>query len=763
MKQKRLTAASSRTLLAVASAAAVAAALSLPASAQALMNNLQAVKAGVPFDGFIVKFRQGTPERATARSVSTALSGVAAQMRAGGLMPAPDNARGIGAFGLQHARRMGLGADVVRSSTRLTPAQALEVMQRLAQLPGVEYVEPNLIVQPAMSPNDPAYQQQWNLTSATAGIRAPAAWDQANGAGITIAILDSGITGHSDLQANLVPGYDFISSAESARDGNGRDPNPSDQGDWDCRGAVSTWHGTHVAGIAAAVTNNATGVAGVAYGAKIMPVRVTGCGGEIGDLADAINWASGGDEANVPTLAASAQAKVINLSLGIAGNCSFALQEAIDKAVSRGSTLVAAAGNTRDDVSGYLPANCKNVIAIANIQSDGGRYVSSNYGAMIDLAAPGANVTSTSNSGMTKPGAENYLAKSGTSQSAPHVSGTVALMQSRRMALGKPLLSPRDIEVLLKGTSYRFPGDCGQCGAGILDANAAVMAAAIAPDTVPATGSVKLSEHSDASGRIKVALFARSAPVAQAHFTDFAIDVPDDYVVVGGGAEGQDVPQGNLLTASYPNANLSAWLVSSKDHLASAPVKVRGWAIGVKIAGLSRQQVRDAITVSHAVSALVSHGSVAATLPAGYLLLGGGFRVDWSGTGNLGVSSYPNTAASWHVQSKDHVASSPAYARAYVIGIRDQIAGVGNLRNAIGHTLSAYAAHPAARTTLQSGFALTGCGADGRYNGTVQGNLLWRIQPADDGVQRSCLANSKDHVSSSPGHIDAYAIGLQAY
>ena len=158
-------------------------------------------------------------------------------------------------------------------------------------------------------------------------MRIPGAWDVATGTGVTVAVIDTGITAHPDLDANVLPGYDFVSDATAARDGNGRDANAQDQGDWYAAGECgqptagnTSWHGTHVAGTVAAVTGNATGVAGVAPNAKVVPVRVLAkCGGSLSDIADAIVWASGGTVAGIP--ANANPAKVINMSLGGSGAC----------------------------------------------------------------------------------------------------------------------------------------------------------------------------------------------------------------------------------------------------------------------------------------------------------------------------------------------------------------------------------------------------------------------------------------------------------
>jgi serine protease len=218
------------------------------------------------------------------------------------------------------------------------------------------------------------------------------------------------------------------------------------------------------------VTNNAKGVAGVAHGAKIVPVRVLGtCGGYDSDIAAGMVWAAGGAVDGVPTNANPAE--VLNLSLGGNGACGPTMQNAIDQATSLGSTIVVAAGNANTDAASQSPANCIGVIAVASTTSTGARSSFSNYGSQIGIAAPGSNILSTLNSGTTTPGSEAYANFSGTSMAAPHVAGVVALMQA---AADTPK-SPAQIEALLKSTATPFPAIPSQpIGPGIVNAKAAV-------------------------------------------------------------------------------------------------------------------------------------------------------------------------------------------------------------------------------------------------------------------------------------------------
>lgn len=462
-------------------------------SAFAAQVNTAGLEPGQQYDRFIVKYKEGTPEASSTatlrRSLQSASASATQLMRAqriqGGLR---SNADG---FSANHLRRMSLGADVVTTSRKLRTEEAELLMQQIASNPNVEFVQVDRLLQHTLTPNDTRYAEQWGYTDADAGIRANQAWDIATGSGIIVAVLDTGHVSHSDLNANIVAGYDFISDTTVAGDGNGRDSDPSDPGDY-YGGNPSSWHGTHVAGTVAAVTNNAKGVAGTAFNAKVMPVRVLGRGGGYtSDIADGITWASGGTVSGVPTLSAANAADVINMSLGGSGSCDSVTQAAINGAVSRGVTVVVAAGNSNANVANFSPASCNNVVSVASVTSASARSSFSNYGTLIDVSAPGSGILSTLNSGTQGPGTESYASYNGTSMAAPHVAGAVALAQSRRLALGLPLWTPAEVEANLKSTAYALAGACsGGCGAGIINAKALVDAAggSTPPPPPPPTG-----------------------------------------------------------------------------------------------------------------------------------------------------------------------------------------------------------------------------------------------------------------------------------
>jgi len=435
--------------------------------------NLSGLQTAAKFDRFIVKYRDGSVERSSTASVQSALS-TAATASAG-------KVKGKAALGLKHLRRTAIGADVVRADRALDRAEAESLMRQIAADPNVDFVEVDVRRHALLTPNDTHYGVQYGFNGTNGGMRVDQAWDVSTGSGAVVAVLDTGITPHSDLNANILPGYDFITDTFVSRDGDGRDSNPNDEGDWnnatecdqpgyDVDASDSSWHGTHVAGTVAAVTNNAKGVAGTAFNAKVVPVRVLGrCGGYDSDISDAIVWASGGSVSGIPANANPAE--VINLSLGGGGACPSSYQTAINGAVGRGTTIVVAAGNESANVSTSTPANCANVIAVAATTSTGAKAGFSNYGTGIDVSAPGDQIASTHNGGTTTQGAEQYVYMSGTSMASPHVAGVVALLQSKATTPK----TPAEIETLLKNTARALPGACsGGCGAGIVNAKAAL-------------------------------------------------------------------------------------------------------------------------------------------------------------------------------------------------------------------------------------------------------------------------------------------------
>ena len=373
-------------------------------------------------------------------------------------------------------------------------------------------------------------------------INAVGAWDHTTGsASVVVAMLDTGVRyDHPDLTGKLLPGYDMISEAVIANDNNARDANAEDPGDWvssaditnnpitfkDCAVEDSSWHGTQTAGLIGAASNNGIGMAGVSWGSKILPVRVLGkCGGYDSDIVAGMQWAAGIAVPGVP--ANPNPARVLNLSLGGSGSCDTNAStnpsgagtarlyaDAINAVNAQGAVVVVAAGNTTGHAVN-LPANCAGVIGVVALRHIGTKVGFSDLGPEISIAAPGGNcvntsagspclypMLSTTNTGLTGPALSTYTdaynAAYGTSFSAPLVAGTVALMLSQR-----PNLLTGEVIKVLKGTARAFPSpstntgtpictvptatsvdqlEChcttSTCGAGMLDAAAAVAAVA---------------------------------------------------------------------------------------------------------------------------------------------------------------------------------------------------------------------------------------------------------------------------------------------
>jgi subtilisin family serine protease len=522
-------------------------------------------------------------------------------------------------------------------------------------------------------------------------------------------VIDSGLlASHTEFTGRVGNGFDAVGGGTN-----------------DCNG-----HGTHVAGTLGGTTW------GVAKGVTIHPVRVLGCDntGTWAGVIQGIDWV-----ANNHLLPA-----VANMSLG--GGVNTAVDTAVANLTNAGVTVVVAAGNGGVDACGTSPARAPSAITVGSTDANDARSIfgggqSSSWGTCLDIFAPGTSITSAWNTGNS---ATNTI--SGTSMASPHVAGAAALHLA-----ANPTATPAQVTAAILNNATP---------------NLVTDARAGSPNLLLFTlgtgnGVNKIFEQTDASGKITIAVFERVSPTASAHNTDFAVTVPDDYVVIGGGGEGKEFPQGNLITASYPNAGLTAWLVSTKDHVASDPVQVRGWAIGLKIAGLTPAQVRSNVSVTTATSNFAAWPDVTATVPAGFVLAGGGVRVNWSGAGNLATASAPSGGTGWRVRSKDHYTSSPATATAYAIGLSSFISGVGTISTIVNGGTSGVIAHPSFAQGLTPGYALSGCGAFVNWSGA--GNLLWQLRPTSPGAgQAACAAASKDHVISSPSSISTYSIGLQA-
>jgi serine protease len=431
---------------------------------------------------------------------------------------------------------------------------------RLSADSEVEYAVPSLRRRAhGLIPSDPRYSGassqspaagQWYLrapdSTFISAVNAPAAWARTTGsASVVVAVLDTGVRAdHPDLAGKLLPGYDFVSRTLYSVDGDGRDGDPSDPGDWTTEvenntvggpfygcgelddetlryyAAPSSWHGTQTSGIVAAATNNNIGIAGLGRNVRVLPVRVLGkCFGYDDDILAGIRWAAGIAVAGAPIN--PNPASVINLSLGSRGDCAneynfIAYREAINEVLAKGVTVVVSAGN--DSLAVNAPASCPGVVAVAGIRHVGTKIGYSSLGNQVTLSAPGGNcvntfgeclypITSSSNTGLTTPVSAGYTsgggdAAVGTSFAAPQVSATAALMLS-----ANPTLSPAQVQNLLKSTARSFPTTgadtdeksstnaaclppsaieqgkecyCTQttCGAGMLDAGAAVTAAA---------------------------------------------------------------------------------------------------------------------------------------------------------------------------------------------------------------------------------------------------------------------------------------------
>jgi serine protease len=461
------------------------------------------------------------------------------------------------ALGLRLALPLSAGGTVSDQSQVVFAAGVTsnELAERLAKESDVEYAVADERRRIVAAPRDPLYAAgvqgngpalgQWYLRAPSGEVQSSLnveeAWAATTGSPeIVVAVVDTGARfEHPDLLpvaagGNLLPGYDMVSDAAAANDGDGRDVDASDPGDWVTRSEIlqpgrslfrcatspenSSWHGTQLSGLIAALTDNGIGMAGAAPSVRVLPVRVIGkCGGYDSDIIAGMRWAAG---LSVPgTPANPYPARVINLSLGGDGACSAAYQQAVDEITAAGSVIVAAAGNSGHAVA--QPANCAGVIAVAGLRHAGTKVGFSSLGPEVTISAPGGNcvntdagspclypMLTTTDSGQTGPVSSTYTdsfnVSVGTSFSAPLVAAVAALTMSVR-----PTITPQQVKELLQATARPFPPlasisssqapqctppqyslagrpvgqqECycttGTCGAGMLDAGTAVQLAA---------------------------------------------------------------------------------------------------------------------------------------------------------------------------------------------------------------------------------------------------------------------------------------------
>ncbi len=471
-------------------------------------------------------------------------------------------------------RPVGRDQQLIEFERPLSRREAAALREQLMARPDVEWVEPNLRERRLQVPaSDPLFTQQWwlqpmsgsNANALVGRLRGVAgfqtAWLRANQAPAVVAVLDTGITRHPDLEGRILPGYDFVRDWDPvagvgyANDGDGLDADPSDPGDWvsasdravdparysGCMVENSSWHGTIVAGMVAANVNNGEGGAGVHWGASILPVRVAGkCGADLVDIVDGMRWAAGLRVAGVPLN--SNPARIINISFGGSAACGPAYQGAVEELRAMGVVVVAAAGNEWTGPS--RPASCSGVVGVVGLNRDGFKTNYSNFGGQIGVSgiatvagddAEGAwgpvladsGLATLTNRGTTVPASGSLARLYGTSFAAPQVAGTIAHMLSLNPALSyaqivqglRASARPHVTSPKIAECSDGNPGRCicttATCGAGILDADQALLYATMPDGYVAPRRLAEVIDNPDIDAALALAAQDRPSNVVQ--------------------------------------------------------------------------------------------------------------------------------------------------------------------------------------------------------------------------------------------------------
>lgn len=484
-------------LLAFGLAAAV---LAQPVGAQAEGAPGEGAQA-VPADAverLIIRYRADAP--ATGR-VTAASASASADPAADGAARVARSA-GLGRVsGLRYLKSVSPGLHVARFDQAVSAAAAQAIVERMQADPAVAAVTVDTRLQAHAAFVDPypyllgSAHYQWHLQTpdtVAGGSGAVAAWGRSTGAGVTVAVVDGGYRLHADLAANLLgaQGHDFISDAWTANDGDARDADAQDPGNGvasgdpgrpaNCPAGDNVWHGTHVAGLIGAAADGALGI-GVAPSVRLLPVRVLGrCGGYLSDILAGMRWAAGLAVAGAPPN--PAPARILNLSLGVAAACDANTQSVVDEIRAAGVSLVASTGNgSRTTIT--TPARCAGVLAVTAHDRDARKPAYANVGPGTAISAPGGDVSrgiaSTWSRDPMAPDEDAYAHLYGTSMASAQVAGVLALMASAR-----PDLPMAELEAVLLRSARPFPdaSTCARvtdrrCGAGLLDAPAAVAAA----------------------------------------------------------------------------------------------------------------------------------------------------------------------------------------------------------------------------------------------------------------------------------------------